>query len=462
MPSLSSLILPGLILILSAIASAAPVASPQQLRELAHAYYDWQNREFPVAASDSGRHAGDSKLTNYSAAAIDNRRHYVRDLLAELRAAPIGAWSKNDQMDALLFRAQLEMPDFEGRVIRSEEVNPLLYVDECSNAIFSLLKKEYASHHDRAVAATARLRSMPALLSQAKANLTQPVRLYAQLAIESARSIDPLFNESLMTLADGPNSPERHDLDAALHSALKSIHGFADYLTDHLPRMPAWHPMGLANYEYLLNHVYMLPINATQLEMLGQAELARYRGLEALLPKPEMANPDPARARSLPRSQQQFLAAYEDQLRSILGFLRTENLITIPTYVGAFHIRQLPEAFKPTSPGGFMNPPGVYDADTSGFYFIPTYSPDSSNFYIRAAIEEPRPILGHEGIPGHFLQISIANHLHDEIRRHHSDNVFIEGWALYTEEMLLRRGFYTPGSAAEGQTLGSPATVPPA
>ena len=100
-----------------------------------------------------------------------------------------------------------------------------------------------------------------------------------------------------------------------------------------------------------------------------------------------------------------------------------------------------------------MNPPGVYDRDNTGFYLLPAYSPDSKNFYIRAAIEEPRPILGHEGIPGHFLQISIANHLEDEIRRHHEDGVFIEGWALYTEEMLLRRGFYAPDSAAEGQIL---------
>ena len=43
-----------------------------------------------------------------------------------------------------------------------------------------------------------------------------------------------------------------------------------------------------------------------------------------------------------------------------------------------------------------MNPPGVYDKDPTGFFFIPTYDPESKNFYIRAAIEDPRPILGHE------------------------------------------------------------------
>ena len=137
----------------------------------------------------------------------------------------------------------------------------------------------------------------------------------------------------------------------------------------------------------------------------------------------------------------------------MIAFLKEHKLITLPSYLGRFEIRQLPDAFKPTSPGGFMNPPGVYDKDDSGFYFIPTYNPQSKNFYIRAAIEDPRPILGHEGIPGHFLQLSIANHLPDEIRRQHNDGIIIEGWALYGEEMLMRTGLYPVNSASQGQVL---------
>src|SRR5436305_2755722 len=100
-----------------------------------------------------------------------------------------------------------------------------------------------------------------------------------------------------------------------------------------------------------------------------------------------------------------------------------------------------------------MNPPFFYDQDPTGVFFISTYNPESKHFYIRAAIEDPRPILGHEGIPGHFLQLSIANHLSDEIRRQHEDTVFIEGWALYGEEMLMRTGLYPNNSAAQGQIL---------
>jgi uncharacterized protein (DUF885 family) len=427
--------------------------SPDDLRRAAHEYYDWSDRQFPVASSDQGLHTWDDLLTDYSPVGIELRRRYVRELLDRVRNLKTNGWLKDERIDRLLFQAQLEQSDFYARVLRREETDPLIYVNECSNAIFSLLKKEYAPRQQRALAATARLRAMPRLMELASANLMQPVRLHAQLAIESARSIGPLFNTSLMTLADGLTAAQRADLTQASDAALVAINRFADFLQSRLDSMPAFRPMGVDNYEYMLRRIYLLPVDSAQLAMLGEAELARYRGLEALLPNPAMANPDPSRNPTIPKTQQAFLDACQARLRIILGFLHEKDLITIPDYLGMFHIRQLPEAFKPTSPGGFMNPPGIYDQDPSGFYFIPTYSPDSRNFYIRATIEEPRPILSHEGIPGHFLQLSIANHLKDEIRRHHEDGAMIEGWALYTEEMLLRRGFYAPGSAAEGQIL---------
>ena len=444
----------GLVLVaLMAPLCARAADGVEQLREWAHDYYEWNAQQHPVMASSEGLHTWDDRLTDFSPAAIAERRRHVHDLLERVKALDTAHWSKEDQIDAILFRAQLERPAFSARVSKPEETNPLTYTGECEDAIFSLLKKEYAARRQRALAATARLRAMPPMLDQADANLRTPIRLYAQLAAESARSIDPLLQQSLMTLADGLNAEERGNLEQARDAALRAIHAFADRLEARLGSMPAFQPMGVANYEYLLHHVYLLPENAVQLDMLGEAELARYRGLEAMLRNPTMADPDPSRSAHVPKNQEEFLSAYEGRLQDILHFLREQDLITIPPYVGAFHIRQLPDAFKPTSPGGFMNPPGIYDADNTGFYFLPTYSPDSKNFYIRAGIEEPRPILGHEGIPGHFLQISIGNHLQDEIRRHHDDGAFVEGWALYTEEMLLRRGFYASGSAAEGQIL---------
>jgi uncharacterized protein (DUF885 family) len=433
----------------------AQTATPETLRATAEKYYQWRNETRPVVSSDQGLHTWDDKLTDYSPAAINARAKHVRDLLAQVRAmeSATRSWSRDDRIDWLLFRAQLEEVAFYDRVFRFTETNPQIYVGECSSGVFSLLKKDYDQPRKRALAATARLKRMPALMEQAKRNLKHPVRLYAQLAIASARGIDPLFKESLMTLAEGLSTAERDELIKARDAALAAIHSFAGWLEKDLARMAPFVPMGEQNYNYFLKHVYLLPRDAKQVAMLGEAELARYGAMEALLPDPSLADPDPARSKSIPADQQSFLQAYESRQEEMIRFMKEKRLISMPSHIGPFYIRQLPEAFKPTSPGGFMNPPGVYDKDNSGFFFIPTYNPKSQNFYIRAAIEEPRPILGHEGVPGHFFQISIANHLKNEIRRQHDDGIFIEGWALYTEEMLLRTGLYAENSPAHGQVL---------
>jgi uncharacterized protein (DUF885 family) len=437
----------------AALWTLSSAADPAELRTLAHDFYQWRDAAFPVQTSGQGDHRYDDRITDYSAPAVSARRDHVVELLAKVKATSTDGWSRDDRVDAILFQAQLEGADFFARTLDQTTTDPQLYVTECSGAIFSLLQKDYASHRIRALAATARLEKVPAMLRTARTNLTKPVKLYAQLAVQAARGGDELYTSSLMTLADELSAGERKRLVKARDNAVKALHDFADWLDAGLARMPDWTPMGEQTYNYLLKRVLLLPFDARDVATLGEIELGRYRALEAMLKDPRLASPDPARAQHVPKDQAEFLAAYESRQQEMIDFLKQHQLLTIPAYMGAFKIRQLPEAFKPTSPGGFMNPPGVYDQDPVGFFFIPTYNPKSGNFYIRAAIEDPRPILGHEGIPGHFLQISIANHVASEIRRQHQDSVFAEGWALYTEEMLTREGLYPDNSAAQGQVL---------
>jgi len=431
------------------------------LHKLANDYYNWRNENDPVSSSNAGLHTWDDRLADFSPAKIAERAQHVRALLDKVRSMKIDTWPKDEQIDAILFRAQLENVDFQNRVLKFERTNPQTYIGECVSAIFSLLKKEYDTPRKRALSATARLKAMPPMLKQGLTNLQNPVKLYAKLAIDSARSIDPLFKDSLMALDVDPSTglrtglaPSEHEeLIKARDAALAAAHSYADELEKRMPKMVDFVPMGEANYNYYLKRVLLLPLDAREVETIGRVENARYRALEALLPDPKLADPDPKRAANIPPDQAAFLKAYESRETEMINFLKEHNLISLPNYLGPFQIRQLPDAFKPTSPGGFMNPPGVYDKDPTGFYFIPTYNPQSKNFYIRAAIEDPRPILGHEGIPGHFLQLSIANHLTDEIRRQHQDGVFVEGWALYGEEMLMRTGLYPNNSPAQGQIL---------
>src|SRR5207302_10392413 len=282
----------------------------------------------------AGLHTWDSKLTDYTLSALLARRLHVKEVLAKVRAMQTEEWAKDDRIDWLLFRSQLESVVFFDRVMDFEESDPQTYVNECSNGIFSLLKKEYDTPHNRALAATARLKQMPFVIEHGKQNLIKPVRLYSQLAIDSARSIDSLFNDSLMTLAKDLPPAQKTDLIKARDAAIASIHGFADFLEKRLPGMPAFKPMGEDNYNYLLKNIYYLPIDEKQLEMLGQTELARYRGLESMLPDPSLADPNPARAKVVPKDQNDFLKAYESREADMISYLKENRLVTLPPYLG--------------------------------------------------------------------------------------------------------------------------------
>ena len=241
------------------------------------------------------------------------RAVHEHDVLEQVRGMKTDAWQKDDRIDWLLFRSQLEQVDFYNRVLKFERTNPQTYSGECVSGIFSLLKKDYDTPRKRALAATARLQQMPLLLKQGLSNLQNPVKLYAQLAIQSARSIDSLFNQSLMTLDVGLAPNEHDELVKARDRAIAALHSYADELEKRLPQMVDFAPMGEANYNYYLKHVLLLPLNAEQVEMLGRAELARYRALEALLPDPSLADPNPARSKNIPPDQASFLKAYESR-----------------------------------------------------------------------------------------------------------------------------------------------------
>ena len=118
-------------------------AAAGALHKLADDYYDWRNEQYPVRSSDAGLHTWDDRLTDYSPAKIAERAQHVRALLDQVNAMPTANWPKDERIDWILFRAQLESAAFDDRVWHSTSRDPQTYVSECSNGIFSLLKKEY-------------------------------------------------------------------------------------------------------------------------------------------------------------------------------------------------------------------------------------------------------------------------------------------------------------------------------
>lgn len=414
----------------------------------------WSFEQNPSNATDAGIHTYDTKLADYSAAAQAAQMVRLRAYRNQLAALlpPAGA-SAHDRVDYLLVRADLEGDWWARTVVRSLQRNPSAYEGECSNGIFSIVKRQYASDEVRVRDAIARLRACPHVLEQGRANLTQPVREFAQIASEDIRDGDSLYTTTLTEAARETSPETQRALAQAQSVALTALHAYRTWLDGH---MSGFHAGGFAvgrrEYDWFLRRVLMLPYDSSQVAAIGRTELARDRALEMWETGRDAQLPSPSPAPTF-ATKAEFLAYYEQSLTKLIAFLNSHQIVTIPSYIGPFHIVEVPKALAATYPGGFMNPPSMLGSDPQGFYFVPDFSANNQSFFVQQARQSVLPLLGHEGIPGHFMQFTYAYHNPDFVRHVHQDSVFSEGWAFYGEEMLMREGLYADDPGARKQVI---------
>ncbi|MBC5824760.1 MAG: DUF885 domain-containing protein [Candidatus Eremiobacteraeota bacterium] len=431
-------------------AGAAPIPSKAAaLEDLARRYYRAVWEADPVSTTDLGLHTADDKLAAFSPGA---QASYARDLQRfrdELAALVPETDAVQDRIDYLLLRADMEGDWWRTSRLKALQRNPSVYEQECTNGVFSLLKKNFASNDVRAANAASRMRQCRRVLGEGKTNLTDVVREFGKVASEDISDSGPLFQQSLDVLTPGISAARKKELYEARDDAQSALADYKAWVDSHLS---SWHSGGFAvgkqEYDFYLRRVLLLPWTSDDLMQLANYELARDRGLEVWEDNHARYATGPKRLQKSFADKAAFLHFYETQTARVESFLRSHHLVTIPPYLGRFRIVELPKALAATNPGGFMNPPGVFDKDVSGFYFVPDYDPKNTSFFAAQARQTVLPVLAHEGIPGHFMQLSIANHNADFIRRMHGDGVFIEGWAFYGEEMLMRTGLYEDDPAA--------------
>lgn len=446
------LALAGWMAISTTLGAAADYQS--KLIDLERRYTNWSFEQNPSSATDAGIHTYDARLADYSAATQAAQMARLRRFRNELAAlTPPKDASRHEIVDYLLIRANLE-GDWWGRVVlQSLQRNPSLYESECSNGIFAIVKRRYASDDVRIADATGRLRACPRVLDQGRANLTRTVREFAQIASEDIRDGDALYTTSLDEVARDASPANRAKLAAAQTSALNALHAYRRWLDARMLRFPAGgFSVGRAQYDWFLRRVLLLPFDSRQVATIGRLELARDRALQvweqARDAHEPAASPEPTFA-----TKQEFLAYYERSLTRLIDFINSHEIVTIPSYIGPFHIVEVPKALAATYPGGFMNPPAMFSTDPQGFYFVPDFNSSNQSFFVQQARQSVLPLLGHEGIPGHFMQFTYAYHNPDYIRHVQGDGVFAEGWAFYGEEMLMREGLYDDDPGARAQVI---------
>jgi len=233
-----------------------------------------------------------------------------------------------------------------------------------------------------------------------------------------------------------PNAVAR--LDTSTERAVTALESYREWLSQRLPTMPAQTAIGHEAYIFFLKNVALIPFSPEQLLSMGHQEWARAVASQAY---EEHRNRGVAPLALFKDAARQMAAEEKDEL-AIRAYLESKDLLTVPAWMQ--HYRNLP------MPGYLAALAGPGEADdftgptrlkNDGIRYIPPPSPDLGYFALATA-RDPRPLIVHEGVPGHYFQLALGWTNPDPIRRHYYDSGANEGLGFYAEEMMLHAGLF--------------------
>jgi hypothetical protein len=196
--------------------------------------------------------------------------------------------------------------------------------------------------------------------------------------------------------------------------------------------------VGREAYLGFLRRIALVPMTPEEMVLLGRAEFHRAATLEAVeTRRSDSLAPLPV----FGTLREQVERTVKDE-QAIRRFLVDRKLLTIPPEMRHYTNAATPAYLRPLSGVGeiddFTAPLRLAE---DAVRYIPEPSP-SLSFFPRSMAQDPRPIIIHEGIPGHYFQLARSWHHEDPVRRQYIDSGPNEGWGFYVEEMLLQMGLF--------------------
>ena len=406
----------------------------------------------PEFATELGDYSHDASWSDPTEAGIAKQQALADKAQASLDAIDMKGASLRDLNDAKLFRAQL-VGIRRGIADARTGKDPGGPAGAIVGTIFTMVLRKPGQ--DNAVwwdHVISRLEKAPGFLAASRPMITHPGRLQGVVASEELAQAPGLFTGLLTSMATSLPADKRARFEKARDATVKAITDWKTWIDANDASWPQNFSMGRSAYAKMLRDEQLLPYSADEIIKIGQRTLDQAIAEEAWVKQVAAARGLKLDASTgggpTPLGSQAQFAFAQRQLDYLRSFVQRNGIVTVPSYIGKMKIVPTPAFLLPILPGAFMNPPPLLSNNPNGVYFIPPPNPQMAAMAAKGAIFEDydRDRLlgtsGHEGIPGHFLQLSIAKHNADPVRRYSFDGVFSEGWAFYEEEMLLRMGLY--------------------
>ncbi len=315
--------------------------------------------------------------------------------------------------------------------------DPAFYVQQALGPVFDVLLPPPPVDTARADLVIARLGHVPRIVEQARANLDDARAPFARLAIDTLSDIDARLTTLARELEVAvPGHRGRFAAPAA--DAAAALVDLRRWLERGVATMAADTAVGRAAYLTFLRDVALVPFTPEEIVAMGRQEWERAVAFEAL---------EQGRNRALPQlpifpdaPTQVVASAFQEQ--AIRQFLDREGLLTVPAWLKHYRNLLLPPYLAPLAFLGVTDDlTGPSRLTDDGYAYIREPRPDLPYFYLSTA-RDPRPIIVHEGVPGHYMQLVLSWAHENPIRRHYYDSGANEGLGFYAEEMMLQAGLW--------------------
>ncbi|MDQ6717208.1 MAG: DUF885 domain-containing protein [Gemmatimonadota bacterium] len=471
-------------LLASLLALGFPALLPAQgktesFASLAHDFVYTTLAFSPGGATQSGLHAYrdprsgktlnfDQMLDDFSPASIARQRGYYASFRKRLERAGRQSLDAQTKADYDLLQNAVNFGIFNLDEERFYEWRPQMYSEDLGGTLFSNLSLEYAPKDARARDLTARLALIPAFIAQAKANLKASNDVYRRVAAESVDGVIDLINGMGTDFVKGTPSEARYA--SAKGPAVAALQEYKAFITDELPKREQrdWR---LGPDKFAKKWQYYLQVSVTPQEMLRNAEDSLYATRERMLSLAEPLHKAWFPAHTHDKSNRvDYLNTVVSEVMKQIGteHVNRDSLMTqaerdvamLERYVVDHRILSLRDFsnLKVIETPKFMR--GIYGV--AGAVFAPALQPSLSTFYwvtpIAKETSDERAesklreynrykmltITIHEAMPGHAVQGEYANRVTPDWRRLlrvvYGNTPYVEGWAVYTEHMMLAAG----------------------
>ena len=413
------------------------------------ALFEWS----PSTATSIGFHQYDSRIEDLSASAINRRIERLKQLQSGLMRARSGRLATTEDIDAQILDSQIKAELLDLETLQTWRHNPMNYVGLPGGAVDGLIKRNFAPPAERLRSVISRLKGVPALIDAMKANVQNPPHEFTDLAFRMAHGSVGFFRDTAAMWAKdaaGSDTSLLSEFDAANATAAKSLEDAADWLEKTLlPSSKGSYAIGAGNFSKKLLYEEMVDTPIDRLLAIGEANLERdYNAFIETARKIDSSKSPMAVMKSLSDDHPTEVSLIPDAKRTVEGliqFINTKDIVTIPSQVRPNITETPPYARSGTFAS--MDTPGPYEEKaTEAFYYVTPPEKDWDAKHKEEHLRAFNPavmtlITIHEAYPGHYVQFLNAKQFPTKTRKILYCSSNVEGWAHYSEQMMLDEGF---------------------